>query len=141
MSEIHEVGDVIDDIHCSEYNDVWVVSSSSEFDEWFSSLDEQGKEAVLSRVYLLQEFGPDLGRPYVDTLKGSKGHKNIKELRCQSQEHVLRVAFYFDPDRKAFLLIGGDKKGTSGDKFYKELLRKAEAIIERHEKEQEERRK
>ena len=45
------------------------------------------------------------------------------------------------PDRRAFLLIGGDKKGISGDKFYKELLRKAEAIIEGHEKEQEERRK
>ena len=80
---------MIDDIHYSEYNDGWAVSSSLEFDEWFSSLDEHGKEAVLSRVYLLHEFGPDLGRPYVDTLKGSKVHKNIKELRCQSQEHVL----------------------------------------------------
>jgi hypothetical protein len=141
MSEIHELEELIDNIHYGEYNDGWAVSSSLEFDEWFSSLDEQGKEAVLSRVYLLQEFGPDLGRPYVDTLKGSKVHKNIKELRCQSQEHVLRVAFYFDPDRRAFLLIGGDKKGISGDKFYKELLRKAEAIIEGHEKEQEEKRK
>ena len=141
MSATCDLEKLVDDIHCSEYNNEWSVSSSSEFDEWFHSLDEQDKEVVLSRVYLLQKFGPELGRPYVDTLKGSKMHKNIKELRCQSQEHVYRVAFYFDPHRSVFLLIGGDKKGINGERFYKELLGKAEAIIKRHEKELEEGRK
>ena len=141
MPDTYESEKLVDDIHCSEYNNEWSVSSSSEYDEWFCSLDEQSKESVLGRVYLLREFGPGLGRPYVDTLKGSRMHKNIKELRCQSQEHVFRVAFYFDPQRSAFLLIGGDKKGVNGEKFYTELIRKADAIIERHEKELEEGRK
>ena len=112
-----------------------MVSSSSEYDEWFSSLDEQSKEAVLVKVYLLQEFGPTLGRPFVDTLKGTENRRNIKELRCQSSDHVLRIAFYFDPERSAFLLIGGDKKGKNEDRFYRDLISKAEAIIKQHEKE------
>ena len=116
---------------------MWLVSSSSEYDEWFSSLDEQSKEAVLVKVYLLQEFGPQLGRSYVDTLKGTENKRNLKELRCQSPEHVLRIAFYFDPKRNAFLLIGGDKKGKNEDRFYRDLICKAETIIEQHEKEQE----
>ena len=52
---------------------------------------------------------------------------------------VLFFGFY--PQRSAFLLIGGDKKGVNGEKFYTELIRKADAIIERHEKELEEGRK
>lgn len=54
---------------------MWNVSSSNEYDSWFATLDEECKEAVLTRVLLLQEFGPNLARPYADTLKGSK---NIK---------------------------------------------------------------
>ena len=41
---------------------------------------------------------------------------------------VLFFGFY--PQRSAFLLIGGDKKGVNGEKFYTELIRKADAIIE-----------
>ena len=47
----------------------------------------------------------------------------------------MRVAFYFDPVRNVFLLIGGDKKGKNEDKFYKDLISKAEEIIKEHEKE------
>ena len=60
---------------------MWLVSSSSEYDEWFSSLDEQSKEAVLVKVYLLQEFGPQLGRPYVDTLKGTENKRNRRKMK------------------------------------------------------------
>ena len=57
-------------------------------------------------------------------------HKNIK-----ADTHVLRVAYYFDKVRSAFLLIGGDKKGKDSKKFYSVLIRTAEAIIAQHEKE------
>jgi len=36
------------------------------------------------RFSLLQEFGPQLGRPRVDTLKGSR-YANMKELRFKRQ--------------------------------------------------------
>ena len=114
---------------------MWNVDSSEEYDVWFKTLDEDCKVAVLERVFLLREFGPQLPRPYADTLKGSKKYKNLKELRNQTERHVLRVSYYFDSERNAFLLTGGDKKGKNQDKFYKDLIAESEIIIERHEKE------
>lgn len=58
---------------------MWNVSSSNEYDSWFATLNEECKEAVLTRVLLLQEFGPNLARPYSDTLKGSKKSKRVKK--------------------------------------------------------------
>lgn len=117
---------------------MWEVESSDEYDKWFASLDEESKTAVLERVLLLRELGPNLPRPYSDVLHGTKNHRNLKELRNRTAEHVLRVAYYFDPIRKAFLLTGGDKKGQNQEKFYKNLIAEAESIIEKHEKDLEE---
>lgn len=113
---------------------MWSVGSSDEYDAWFLTLDEDCKEAVLQRVLLLRQYGPNLPRPYADVLRGSKKYKNLKELRNQTQQHVLRVSYYFDSVREAFLLIGGDKKGKDQDKFYKDLIAESEVIIEKHEK-------
>lgn len=122
-------------IHFSSYNvSVWNISSSVEYDVWFDTLDEESKEAVFERVLLLRQFGPNLPRPYSDTLHGSK-YKNLKELRSKTGKHTLRVAYYFDVQRNAFLLTGGDKKGKNQKKFYKDLIAESEMIIERHEKE------
>ena len=114
---------------------MWDVASSEEYDIWFLTLDEECKEAVLQRVLLLKQYGPNLPRPYADVLHGSKKYKNLKELRNQTQQHILRVAYYYDTDRKAFLLTGGDKKGKDQEKFYKDLIVESEVIIEKHEKE------
>ena len=76
-------------------------------------------------VRLLEEFGPQLKRPRCDTLNGSK-HANMKELRFDADGGVWRVAFAFDPDRQAVLLVAGDKSGVSQKKFYKALLRVAD---------------
>ena len=76
-------------------------------------------------VRLLEEFGPQLKRPRCDTLSGSK-HANMKELRFDADGGVWRVAFAFDPDRQAVLLVVGDKSGVSQKKFYKALLRVAD---------------
>ena len=79
------------------------------------------------KVELLKEYGPHLPRPHADTLKGSKLNK-LKELRAQTESHVFRVAFLFDEERKAILLIGGDKKGKNEQRFYRNLIKQAEAI-------------
>ena len=113
---------------------MWSVGSSDEYDAWFLTLDEDCKEAVLQRVLLLRQYGPNLPRPYADVLRGSKKYRNLNELRNQTQQHVLRVSYYFDSAREAFLLIGGDKKGKDQDKFYKDLIAESEVIIEKHEK-------
>jgi hypothetical protein len=47
----------------------WEVEVSDEFIEWYDSLDEDEGVSVDTAVDMLKEFGPTLGRPYVDTLK------------------------------------------------------------------------
>ena len=39
---------------------------------------------ILALAILLRQFGPQLGRPRVDTLKDSR-HANMKELRFDTQ--------------------------------------------------------
>ena len=65
-----------------------------------------------------RSYGPQLGRPHADTLKGSK-HANMKELRFEASDGEWRAAFAFDPERKAILLVAGDKSGGSEKRFYK----------------------
>ena len=97
-------------------------------------MDDESKEAVLQRVLLLRQYGPNLPRPYADVLHGSKKRKNLKELRTKTQKHLLRAAYYFDSERNAFLLIGGDKKGKDQHTFYADLIAEPEVIVEKHEK-------
>lgn len=97
---------------------------------------------ILALSKVLQQFGPQLGRPRVDTLNGSK-HANMKELRFDAADGVWRIAFAFDPKRKAILLVAGDKSGVSEKKFYKALIAKADERFDAHlsrlkEKEQKE---
>ena len=81
-------------------------------EEWLDSLDAVCWKQVMAAIEVLQEVGPQLGRPLVDTLKGSR-HKNMKELRPSSSSHAaLRVLFAFDPERKAIMLIAGNKAGN-----------------------------
>ena len=78
-----------------------------------------------AHALLLEQFGPQLGRPRVDTLKGSH-HANMKELRFDAADGVWRVAFAFDPKRNAVLLIAGDKSGGGEKRFYRQLIAKAD---------------
>jgi len=80
---------------------------------------------------LLQRFGPQLRRPHCDTLKGSK-HANMKELRFTLPDGEWRIAFAFDPERHAILLVGGSKSGVSERQFYKDLARVADARFTAH---------
>jgi hypothetical protein len=72
-----------------------------------------------------------LGRPRVDTLNGSR-HANMKELRFSAADGEWRVAFAFDPGRKAILLVAGDKSGGSEKRFYRELIKKADERFNAH---------
>ncbi len=95
------------------------------FNEEFNDFDEEVQDQLLAHAELLEEFGPQLGRPSVDTLNGSK-YRNMKELRFSANNGEWRVAFAFDPKRKAVLLVGGDKAGVSQSKFYRDLIKKAD---------------
>ncbi len=85
----------------------------------------------IAHAHLLEQFGPGLGRPRVDTLKGST-HANMKELRFDTDDGVWRVAFAFDPRRKAILLVCGDKSGGHERRFYQRLIRVADERFDQH---------
>jgi len=103
----------------------WIVWLAEEFEQEFLLLDEAVQDGVLAGLKLLEVYGPQLGRPHVDTLKGAK-YANLKELRFRAADGVWRVAFAFDPARAGILLVAGDKSGASEDKFYKALIAKAD---------------
>lgn len=110
---------------------MWHVATTDEFDDWFSELGEDSQAEVIAKVELLKVLGPKLARPHADTLKGSK-HANMKELRADTSNSVMRVAFAFDPDRSAILLVAGDKSGVSQKRFYKQLIAKADQLFDAH---------
>ncbi|MGB9464592.1 MAG: type II toxin-antitoxin system RelE/ParE family toxin [Candidatus Acidiferrum sp.] len=109
----------------------WTVEIADEFQPEFIALDRGVRTEVLALARVLQEFGPRLGRPRVDTLNGSR-HANMKELRFSAADGEWRVAFAFDPRRKAILLVAGDKSGGSEKRFYRELIRKADQRFDAH---------
>lgn len=81
-----------------------------ECEPWLLTLQQDDFDRIAAAIDQLSEHGPGLGRPRVDTIKGSR-HKYMKELRAGS----MRVVFAFDPDRAAILLLGGDKAGRWQD--------------------------
>lgn len=109
----------------------WAVEIDDEFEPEFDALAEDVQTEILALSRLLQQFGPHLARPRVDTLKGSR-HANMKELRFSAAGGEWRVAFAFDPRRRAILLVAGDKSGGSEKRFYRELMRKANDRFDAH---------
>ncbi|MEY4171368.1 MAG: hypothetical protein RLZ94_2441 [Actinomycetota bacterium] len=98
---------------------------------WILGLDHKSYELVIAALELLEERGPMLGRPLVDSVKGSR-HKNMKELRPGSQgRSELRVLFAFDPTRQAVLLVAGDKAGA-WERWYRVNLPLADDLLDRH---------
>lgn len=85
----------------------------------------------MAHAGLLEQFGPSLGRPRVDTLKGSR-HTNMKEIRFDADNGVWRFAFAFDPSREAIILVGGDKSGGGEKRFYRQLIQKADDRFDEH---------
>ena len=99
--------------------------------EWLASLDGGSREQVVAALELLEEHGPQLGRPLVDTVTGSR-HQNMKELRPGSSgRSELRILFAFDPERQAILLIAGDKAGN-WSRWYRRNIPLADDLFEDH---------
>jgi hypothetical protein len=114
-----------------EKKKLWSVEYHEEFLPEFRQFPETVRRQVYSLIEVLRTFGPRLGRPRVDTLKGSK-HPNMKELRFDADDGVWRIAFAFDLKRNAILLAGGDKSGVSKDRFYRNLIEIADRRFHQH---------
>ena len=84
---------------------------------------------VVQAIDLLADTGPGLGRPLVDTIRGSS-LPNLKELR----PGTVRILFCFDPWRSSVLLVAGDKAGR-WKAWYSEAIPLAEQRYETYVKE------
>lgn len=109
----------------------WNVELYPLFAQEFLEFSSSVQDALLAEVAMLEKYGPLLNRPHVDTLNSSK-HTNMKELRFKADDGVWRVAFAFDPQRQAILLVAGDKSGMSEKQFYKQLIKKADERFDDH---------
>lgn len=108
---------------------MWTILFDEDFAAWLDGLSDAERNPILAHAGLLREHGPNLGRPRVDTLKGSR-IGNLKELRVQIAGAPWRVLFAFDPRRSAILLVGGCKQGHK--RWYEINIPLAEARYQRH---------
>jgi len=109
----------------------WEAIFHDAFEDEFRTFEPFVQDALIVMVRLVADFGPQLGRPHVDTLKGSK-HANMKELRFEAADGEWRAAFAFDPERRAIVLVAGDKSGGSQKRFYRQLIAKADFRFSEH---------
>lgn len=103
---------------------MWELTYTDEFQAWWDTLDDATRASILAGIQQLPTFGPALGRPLVDTIRGSR-YSNMKELRTQHRGRPYRTFFAFDPRRMAVLLIGGDK--SDDPDFYDRMIPIADA--------------
>lgn len=69
---------------------MWTVITTELFNEWLEQQDQSTQEKVLAALVVLEQQGPSLGRPLVDTVYDSK-FTNMKELRVQHRGKPLRA--------------------------------------------------
>lgn len=109
----------------------WEVQFHAAFEAEVLAFERELRIALIAATRLLSDYGPQLGRPHADTLKGSK-HTNMKELRFEAADGEWRAAFAFDPERRAIMLVAGDKTGGSQKRFYRQLIAKADLRFSEH---------
>lgn len=109
----------------------WIVDYHADYLRELRAEPDAIQSEVFALVELLKKFGPQLGRPWCDTLNGSR-FPNMKELRFSLPYGEWRVAFAFDPKRHALLLVGGSKSGKNQRRFYRDLIRTADTRFSDH---------
>ena len=111
----------------------WIVETSDEFDGWWNELDAETQDALAVLLRLLQEDGPQVPRLYADKLHDPD--LDLRELRRtvydgRNEKHVYRILYAFDPLRRAFLCLGGDK--ANDERWYRRNIPRAKEIFAAH---------
>lgn len=97
---------------------MWEVITTECFDRWFLVQDEAFRESVYEAMGILEKFGPNLGRPYVDTLYGS-AFPNMKELRIQYAGDPIRAFLHSTQNAVQSCYVLVTKRGSMRNVFIK----------------------
>ena len=112
----------------------WTVVVVEPVRSWLHGLRQTDRATLVlisQAIEALSEEGPSLGRPLVDTIKGSS-LANLKELRPGSTGSTeVRLLFIFDTERQAVFLVGGDKSGN-WQNWYRRAIPIAEVAYADH---------
>lgn len=89
------------------YNIVFYMSerSDSPVDDFLDRLDKKSQAKVAAYLSLLEEQGPNLKRPYADTVGGK-----IRELRIHHGSNQYRILYFFQVLDQIVLVHAFSKK-------------------------------
>jgi hypothetical protein len=73
----------------------YAINFSDEFRDWFDAQQGDLQDTILMHIRLLEQYGPQLSRPYADTLANSK----LRKLRVKYRGEPYRLLYAFDPKR------------------------------------------
>ena len=79
----------------------WKIKTLDIFDNWFKDLKIAEQEDIAAAIYLLEDQGANLSRPYADTIKGS-AYKNMKELEFSTKENLIGSCIFLTPKDKVY---------------------------------------
>ena len=110
------------------------IERTDEFTAWWDGLSDKQQIEVAKIVGVLAEKGPNLKRPYVGKIDGSKKIPNLKELIIQFAGDPYRVFFMFDERKFGILLLGARKTGGKKAEaaWYKARIAEVELIYEQY---------
>ncbi|WP_437214816.1 type II toxin-antitoxin system RelE/ParE family toxin [Pectobacterium sp. LFLA-215] len=108
---------------------MWTVFFTERFTAWLMEQELSLQEKMAADLTRLEFYGPQLPRPYADSVKGSR-YRNMKELRVQHEGRPIRAFFAFDPERQAIVLCAGDK--SNDKRFYDSMIRTADHEFTEH---------
>jgi hypothetical protein len=106
----------------------WDIEIAAEVEEFLLGLTDAEFTSIAKSLDALEQDGPRLGRPFVDTINGSR-HNNMKELRSIGGH--IRLLFAFDPRRVAVVVVGGDKTDDRHG-WYERNVPRADARYDEH---------
>ena len=123
----------------AEVEKKWKICFGTEFEQEFPELPDTVQNKISEGIRKLETDGPNLGRPDVDSLRGSNHNNKMKEMRFDADDRVWRVFFAFDPERKGIILLAANKAGVAKRRFYGKRIQEADKRFDRHLKMIEER--
>lgn len=106
----------------------WEIEFTPQAERWYMRLGPRDAERIAAAFDELERRGPALGRPFADSIKRSR-HQNMKELRSIGGN--LRALFAFDRQRRAVVLVGGDKTGDWKG-WYRRNIPRADKLYDQH---------